>query len=207
MSTDVAVVAEKDLAEVVAALPAAEPHADPIALTMIATPLGPMIGAAISEGLCLLEFFDRRAFRTELKDLVRLLGRPVVATDSVPARAHLEAVREELGAYFDGRLMEFKVPLVTPGTAFERQVWAGLLKIPFGRTCSYGQLAAVIGNPDASRAVGRANGRNRIAIAVPCHRVIESTGALRGYGGGLERKRFLLDLERRAAGGDASLFG
>ncbi len=195
---------DRELAGVVAELPAAEQHADPISLAMMETPLGPMIGAAVAEGLCLLEFFDRRAFRTELRDLVRLLGRPVVAGETEGARAHLEAIRAELGAYFEGRLQEFTVPLVRPGTEFERTVWDQLLKIPFGRTCSYGQLAAVIGKPDASRAVGRANGRNRIAIVVPCHRVIESTGALRGYGGGLDRKRFLLDLEQRAAGG--SLF-
>jgi methylated-DNA-[protein]-cysteine S-methyltransferase len=102
----------------------------------------------------------------------------------------------QLDAYFAGELTEFDVTLRLEGTEFQRRVWAGLLEIPYGETMSYGQLAARIGQPTASRAVGLANGRNPVGIIVPCHRVIGSTGALTGYGGGLDRKRALLDLER-----------
>lgn len=106
-----------------------------------------------------------------------------------------EAVAQ-LAAYFAGELTEFGVPLEMPGTAFQRRVWAALQTIPYGQTRSYGQIATQIGAPGASRAVGLANGRNPIGIIVPCHRVIGSTGSLTGYGGGLDRKRILLELER-----------
>ena len=192
-------IAEFDLGALIAQIAHAPDHPDPISVSLIPTPLDPMIAAATSEGLCLLEFADRRACRAELGDLIRLLGRPVVEAGSMIAHPHLDAIRAQLAAYFAGEIRTFTVPLLTPGTPFERRVWAQLRTIPFGRTCSYADLAAAIGNPDASRAVGGANGRNRIAIVIPCHRVIESGGGLRGYGGGLERKRFLLDHERNAS--------
>jgi methylated-DNA-[protein]-cysteine S-methyltransferase len=107
----------------------------------------------------------------------------------------------QLTAYFDGTLTEFELPLAPEGTQFQRKVWDGLRAIPYGKTVSYGELARRIGSPAASRAVGLANGRNPIAIVVPCHRVIGSDGSLTGYGGGLDRKRFLLALERRASPG------
>jgi AraC family transcriptional regulator of adaptative response/methylated-DNA-[protein]-cysteine methyltransferase len=191
---------DPDLSSLLAGLPHVQEHADPICLSLFPTPVGPMVAATLAQGLCLLEFFDRRAARSELADLTRLLSRPVIGESSSLARPHADLIAEELAGYFDGRLRAFTVPLVTPGTPFERRVWDQLLKIPYGQTRSYGQVAATIGSPAASRAVGRANGRNRIAIVVPCHRVIESNGKLRGYGGGLERKRFLLDLEARGAG-------
>jgi methylated-DNA-[protein]-cysteine S-methyltransferase len=102
----------------------------------------------------------------------------------------------QLDAYFAGELTEFDLRLRLEGTDFQRTVWAGLCDIPYGETSSYGELAARIGRPKASRAVGLANGRNPIAIVVPCHRVIGASGSLTGYGGGLDRKRTLLDLER-----------
>jgi methylated-DNA-[protein]-cysteine S-methyltransferase len=105
-------------------------------------------------------------------------------------------VVDQLDAYFAGDLTDFDVTLRLEGTEFQRRVWAGLLEIPYGETISYGELATRIGQPTASRAVGLANGRNPVSIIVPCHRVIGSTGALTGYGGGLDRKRTLLDLER-----------
>jgi methylated-DNA-[protein]-cysteine S-methyltransferase len=105
-------------------------------------------------------------------------------------------VVDQLTAYFAGELTEFDLTLGMEGTAFQRRVWSALVEIPYGETVSYGQLATRIGQPSASRAVGLANGRNPIAIIVPCHRVIGSTGALVGYGGGLDRKRRLLELER-----------
>ena len=154
----------------------------------------------IGAGICLLEFTDRRALEAQLATLQRRLGAVLV-----PGRdALLERLREELAAYFAGARREFTVPLVEPGTPFERRVWEALLAIPYGETRSYAGLARAIGSPGASRAVGSANGRNRIAIVVPCHRVVNADGELGGYGGGLWRKRWLLDLERgRLATGTA----
>jgi methylated-DNA-[protein]-cysteine S-methyltransferase len=121
--------------------------------------------------------------------------------DRVPeARTALfGAAAEQLDAYFAGELTEFGLPLNLHGTPFQRHVWAGLRAIPYGETVTYGELAERIGRPGASRAVGLANGRNPVGVIVPCHRVIGSTGSLTGYGGGLDRKRFLLDLEFRSA--------
>ena len=104
-------------------------------------------------------------------------------------------VISELDAYFAGRLFQFSVPLDLRGTDFQRRVWDFLCTIPYGETCSYGQVACAIGRPTASRAVGHANGCNPVAIIVPCHRVIGANGKLVGYGGGLDRKQALLDLE------------
>ncbi len=105
-----------------------------------------------------------------------------------------EAARQ-LRAYFAGKLTEFDLPLAAAGTEFQRRVWAELLKIPYGSTINYGELARRVGNPKASRAVGAANGENPISIIIPCHRVIGSNGKLTGYGGGIERKKFLLEFE------------
>ena len=110
------------------------------------------------------------------------------------------AAAGQLAAYFAGQLTEFSLPLAPAGTAFQAKVWAALQTIPYGQTWSYGQLAAKIGNPSAIRAVGLANGKNPISLVIPCHRVVGSDGTLTGYGGGLERKRFLLDLETGVVG-------
>lgn len=115
-----------------------------------------------------------------------------------PDPAPFAEVRGQLGEYFAGRRTGFDLPLRLEGTEFQRAVWAALREIPYGETISYGEQAARIGRPGASRAVGLANGRNPIAIIVPCHRVVGSSGTLTGFGGGLERKRLLLDLERQA---------
>lgn len=112
-------------------------------------------------------------------------------------------VARQLAEYFAGERTEFTLPLHFAGTEFQRSVWTALCTIPYGETVTYGELAALLGRPSASRAVGLANGKNPIGIIVPCHRVVGSTGDLTGYGGGLERKRFLLDFER---GGDGGLF-
>ncbi len=109
--------------------------------------------------------------------------------------AAFDPVAKQLAAYFAGELTDFDVPLAPAGTPFQLTVWAALRTIPYGETTSYGELAAQIGRPGAARAVGLANGRNPISVIVPCHRVIGSTGTLVGYGGGLARKRLLLDLE------------
>ena len=110
--------------------------------------------------------------------------------------AIVDAARKQLDAYFAGRGATFDLPLAPEGTAFQKRVWRALATIPFGETRSYGEVAAMIGAPRASRAVGAANGRNPIPVVVPCHRVIGADGSLTGFGGGMERKRFLLALER-----------
>ncbi|MEI5519131.1 methylated-DNA--[protein]-cysteine S-methyltransferase [Streptomyces brasiliscabiei] len=115
-----------------------------------------------------------------------------------------DETEEQLKAYFAGELTEFTVPLRLHGTPFQRTVWEQLVRIPYGETRSYGQLADALGNPKASRAVGLANGKNPVGIIVPCHRVVGSDGSLTGYGGGTERKRRLLDFERGE--GETALF-
>jgi methylated-DNA-[protein]-cysteine S-methyltransferase len=112
----------------------------------------------------------------------------------------LASAAKQLDAYFDGELTTFDLPLTLDGSPFQRTVWAALQDIPFGGTISYGELARRIGQPSASRAVGLANGRNPVSIVVPCHRVIGANGSLTGYGGGMDRKRFLLALEQRVSG-------
>ncbi len=120
-----------------------------------------------------------------------------VPSESEPV---LDAAAGQLGAYFSGELTSFDLPLTLGGTEFQRAVWAGLRAIGYGETISYSELARRIGQPSATRAVGLANGRNPVAIVVPCHRVIGADGSLTGYGGGMERKRFLLGLEQRVSG-------
>lgn len=162
----------------------------------IATPLGPMLAAATGEGICLLEFADRRALATQIATLRRRF--PVGVVPGTNAR--LDRLAHELAEYFDGRCERFTVPILAPGTPFQAAVWDRLRAIPFGGTRSYADLARELGRPSAVRAVARANGDNRIAILIPCHRVIGSDGSLTGYGGKIWRKERLLALERAAAG-------
>jgi methylated-DNA-[protein]-cysteine S-methyltransferase len=116
------------------------------------------------------------------------------------------SVAEQLAAYFAGDLTEFDMPLHLHGTPFQQRVWEALQEIPYGETTTYGELAVEIGRPSASRAVGLANGRNPVSVIVPCHRVVGSTGSLTGYGGGLDRKRYLLDFERKNRTTENALF-
>jgi AraC family transcriptional regulator of adaptative response/methylated-DNA-[protein]-cysteine methyltransferase len=162
-----------------------------VTMTRIPTPFGLMLAGATDEALCLLEFVDRRMLETQLKRLSQQVGSTFVPGEN----RILKSVTAELKRYFDGKLERFETPLLTPGTPFQETVWEALLKIPFGETRSYAEVASAIGNPKAVRAVAKANGDNRIAIIIPCHRVIGSDGKLTGYGGGLWRKRRLLDLE------------
>lgn len=162
-----------------------------------------MVLAATPRGVCLCEFTDRPALAQESVDLERLTGTPIVDGD----HPHLAHLARELDAYFAGTLRAFTVPLDTPGPPFHRAVWDQLLTIPYGATVSYDDIARSLQNPNACRAVGQANGANRIAIVIPCHRVIEKTGKLRGYGGGLPRKRWLLDHESLHAGPGAAGLG
>lgn len=124
-----------------------------------------------------------------------LMGSPGATAVGERDSTVLAPLREQLDAYWARELTEFDVLLAATGTPFQQQVWAALRRIPYGATWSYGRLAAELGQPTASRAVGLANGRNPIGIVVPCHRVIGARGKLTGYAGGVERKRFLLDLE------------
>ena len=173
----------------------------PIVATVIPSPLGPLLAAATEDGLCMLEYADRKKLPDQAGELSRWYQRPVV-----PGRNQfIEQIVRELDEYFAGARQRFDTPLDLRGTEFQESVWKELLNIPFGETISYEELAKRIGNPKAQRAVGLANGRNRLPIIVPCHRVIQKNGQLRGYGGGLWRKQFLLDLERRAAGMELSL--
>jgi len=168
-----------------------EPTPGFLSAAWLSTPLGPMLACASDRGLCLLEFVDRRSLETQIAAVRARMGLAVV-----PQRHRvLEQIERELAAYFAGALRDFTVPLDPQGTDFERRVWDRLLEIPYGETCSYARMAKGIGRPGAARAIGRANGANRIAIVIPCHRVIRADGALCGYGGGVERKRWLLELE------------
>lgn len=163
-------------------------------MTRVPTPLGPMVAAATDTAVCLLEFADRRALSTQL----RRLGRRVPSIFAPGRNPVLDRLVAELDEYFEGERRDFDVPLSTNGTPFQERVWAALREIPSGRTRSYSEVARAIGRPTAVRAVAHANGDNPIAILVPCHRVIGIDGSLTGYGGGLWRKRRLLDLERSA---------
>jgi AraC family transcriptional regulator of adaptative response/methylated-DNA-[protein]-cysteine methyltransferase len=128
---------------------------------------------------------------------LRRVGKHFRQTPMPGKNEMLERLENELELYFAGDLEAFTVPSTAPGTSFQKLVWEGLMRIPYGETRSYAEQAAAIGRPTAVRAVARANGDNRMAIVIPCHRVIGADGKLTGYGGGLWRKQFLLDLERR----------
>lgn len=161
----------------------------------IETPLGPMLAIAGDHGLELLEFVDRRALETELRELRRSLGSAIVPGD----HPILTQTRRELSEYFDGRRREFTMPLNQRGSEFQLNAWRALCRIPYGKTRSYADMAREVGSPAAVRAIGRVNGQNRIAIVVPCHRVIRSDGTLCGYGGGRWRKQWLLEHEKSSA--------
>ncbi|MEM7485106.1 MAG: methylated-DNA--[protein]-cysteine S-methyltransferase [Bacteroidota bacterium] len=163
-----------------------------ILISRLTTPIGPMFICATENGVCLLEFVDRRMLETEFKDLQRLLKAKIITGTN----AHIKQAKKELSEYFLGTRKVFDVQVHTPGTAFQNSVWDNLKKIPFGETVSYKQQAERIGKPKAVRAVAFTNGLNRIAIMIPCHRVIGTNGQLRGYGGGIERKRWLLNHEK-----------
>lgn len=155
------------------------------------SPVGPLLVAGDADGLQVLAFAGAR-FTGAGRPREAVLIRP----EWEPDTGALREIRRELEAYFSGRLRTFGVPVRPEGTDFQRRVWETLCRIPYGETISYAELARQVGNPRAVRAVGMANGANPIAIVVPCHRVIGSSGALVGFGGGLPIKQALLDLER-----------
>lgn len=167
------------------------------ATAVLHTPLGPMEACATDEGICRLEFADSEASGG-------LADRGSVADPPGEATHHLSALKTQVGEYFAGRRHDFDLPLVLAGTGFQERVWRELVRIPFGETISYEELARRAGSPGASRAAGQANGRNPIAIVVPCHRVVRASGEAGGYAGGPDRKLRLLDLE--AGGVQGTLF-
>jgi AraC family transcriptional regulator of adaptative response/methylated-DNA-[protein]-cysteine methyltransferase len=156
------------------------------------SPVGPLLLGATDDGACLLEFTDRRALETQIATVRRRFACAIVPGE----HDHVHRLQRELDRYFAGKLREFTVPLVYPGTPFQCKVWDQLRQIPYGETRSYEDIARAVGTPSAQRAVGTANGLNRIAIVIPCHRVVNKDGRLGGYGGGLWRKQYLLDLEK-----------
>ena len=177
-------------------LPVPDRSAPRVHLSVVSTPLGDMVAAATGGELLMLEFADRRMLWTQLRRLSKAV-RGTWTMDPLPLLARLE---RQLAEYFSGRRRAFAIPLRAPGTAFQQRVWRQLGRIPAGATRSYGAVARAVGRPTAVRAVARANGDNRIAIVIPCHRVVGSDGSLTGYSGGLWRKKRLLDLERRIGG-------
>jgi O-6-methylguanine DNA methyltransferase len=165
-----------------------------------------MLGGASSRGICLCEFASRGGEERIVARLRKRHGCAVIppgrwqaGTESGSLRAdHLDSLEDQIAEYFSGLRREFDLSLDLGGTPWQRRVWSALQEIPYGATTSYGRLAETLGKPGGSRAVGRANGDNYVSIVVPCHRVVQSDGGLRGYGGGLHRKRWLLDLEAGA---------
>jgi len=161
-----------------------------VVLRQITTPIGPMTLGATTEALVLADFSERPMMPAQLAAVRRRIG-PMVIGDA----PLLDRAERQLREYFAGARRGFDVPLDAPGSAFQERVWAELSRIPYGETIAYRELARRVDAPQAPRAVGRANGSNRLAVIVPCHRVIAAGGGLGGYGGGLPAKRFLLELE------------
>lgn len=172
-----------------------------ISTGIIETPIGRMIAGSVKDGICLLEFTDRRMLNTEFKIISKYLKDEIKEGYSI----HIENITRELGEYFEGVRKTFSVPFVFTGTDFQKSVWNELLRIPFGATRSYTRQAEALGGSSSVRAVANANGMNKIGIVVPCHRVIGENGRLTGYGGGLWRKKWLLDHEKKFSGQPVSL--
>ena len=161
-------------------------------LKRIETPLGTMIACADEKGICMLEFSDRKALPTELKEISKHFNANIIQGEN----PHFTTLEDELAEYFAGKRRDFSVPLSPVGTQFQKNVWEVLRQIPYGTTRSYQEQANILGNPKAVRAVANANGLNKISIIIPCHRVIGTNGTLTGYGGGIWRKQKLLELEK-----------
>lgn len=165
--------------------------AQAIVTRMLPTPIGPMLAGATDGGICLLEFTDRRMLPTQLRTVQHRLGRKPVAG----RHPHLDQLQVQLDEYFTGSRRQFDVPLLAPGSDFQERTWAELQRLASGDTVSYEELAVRVGVPRAQRAVGTANGANRIALVIPCHRVVRKSGETGNYGGGRWRKEWLLQHE------------
>ena len=162
-----------------------------ITINRISTPLGPMMIGVTDEGLCLLEFTDRKMLETQIEVLKKRFKSELITGQ----HQMIDLVSNQVKEYFEGTRKSFDIPLVVPGTEFQQKVWNALNQIPYGVTRSYKQQADVVGDVKAVRAVARANGENRISIVIPCHRIIGSDGSIVGYGGGIHRKQWLLKHE------------
>jgi O-6-methylguanine DNA methyltransferase len=169
--------------------------AAPVVTRMLETPIGLMLAGASPTAIVLLDFAERRMIDAQLAAVRRRIG-PTATGDS----PLLDRLEQQLAEYFAGERRAFDLPLDVPGSPFQERVWGELAQIPYGATISYRELAERVETPNAFRAVGRANGSNRVAIIVPCHRVIAADGRLGGYGGGLPAKEQLLALERARNG-------
>ncbi len=163
-----------------------------INIKRIDTPVGPMYVCATTKGICLFDFTDRRMLETEFKELKKYFNAVILPGEN----RHFIKLEKEIEEYFGGKRKTFTIPLDAPGTDFQKSVWEVLKTIPYGTTVSYKQQSVRLGNPSAVRAVASANGHNRVSIIIPCHRVIGEDGTLTGYGGGLWRKKWLLDFEK-----------
>lgn len=163
----------------------------------IATPLGPMLAAASDDAIHLVEFIDRRGLQAQ----IRRVGRRSNLVFAPGSSALTRSLEEQLGEYFAGERRDFDLPMEPAGTGFQESVWEALRAIPFGETRSYAEIAETVGRPAAVRAVGTANGANALAIVIPCHRVVRADGSLSGYGGGVWRKRRLIELEQSTVEG------
>jgi AraC family transcriptional regulator of adaptative response/methylated-DNA-[protein]-cysteine methyltransferase len=161
-------------------------------ITNIETDLGLMIAGATDKGICMLEFADYKLIELEFRQLKSIFKASLVQSDN----PHFQTLKSQLGEYFKGERSDFNILLDLAGTEFQKQVWLSLLKIPYGCTISYAKQAELLGKPSAVRAVANANGKNKISIILPCHRVIGTDGSLTGYGGGIWRKKILLELEK-----------
>lgn len=157
----------------------------------IESPMGPLVACATEKGICLLEFSDRRMIDAQFRTLRKYFKCAIVPGTN----RHIDKLKAELVKYFEGKLKQFTVPLIYPGSGFQIKVWNELQKIKYGTTLSYKELAERAGVPNGQRAAGHANGLNRLAILIPCHRVVNKNGRLGGYGGGIWRKQKLLDIE------------
>ena len=175
-----------------------------IFINHIDTPVGKMRIGATDDGICLFDFQYRKSIDSIMKRIETLSGKEFTEGD----HPHFKLLQQQMGEYFAGTRKEFDLPLHLVGTPFQKSVWEGLLKIPYGETRSYKQQSIFLGNEKAIRAVATANGENGIAIIIPCHRVIGTNGSLVGYGGGLHRKKWLLDHEWKHSGksGQGELF-
>lgn len=161
-------------------------------ITHVETDLGLMVAAATDNGICMFEFADYKLIDLELRQLAETFKAPLVQGEN----PHFNTLREQLDEYFKGERREFDIPLDLAGTEFQKQVWLSLQKIPYGCTTTYGRQAGMIGKPSSVRAVANANGKNKISIILPCHRIIGADGTLTGYGGGIWRKKKLLEFEQ-----------
>ncbi len=157
------------------------------------SPVGQLLLGANEEGITFIEFASNSGFDAQIASLKKRLKDEMLEGEN----EHIERLKMQLQEYFQGKRTSFDVNLVLTGTPFQKEVWKELMNIPFGETRSYKEQATAIGKPAAVRAVANANGDNLISIVIPCHRVIGSNGSLTGYGGGLENKKWLLDLEKK----------